>query len=147
MEVLSWYQSQLPLDDSNEWQVLKNWQQRAVWSNVIWLFHKCATVASIRAGGETVSECLPCETANGFTVLPDRVDMPYIMFCFFFSDLNMHFSHLFGEQKLEPGSKAWNESNCSAFWLPFRGSKRLQTFTFDVKLFLCHIWAVRFAAG
>lgn len=58
---------------------------------------------------------------------------------FFFSFLNMHFSHLFGEQKLEHGSRTWNKSSRSAFWLHSCSSKRLQRFTFDLKLFLCHI--------
>lgn len=65
-----------------------------------------------------------------------------LILCFFFSFWNMHFSHLFGEQNLQPGSRAWNESNYSAFWLHSHGSKRLQTFTFHLKLFLCHIWEV-----
>lgn len=30
-------------------RALKNWQQRAAWSNVIWLVAKCVIVASIRA--------------------------------------------------------------------------------------------------
>lgn len=108
----SWYQSEIPQDYSNKWQGLKNRQQRAVWSNVIWLVAKCVTVASIRAGEETVSEeRLPCGRANGFTVLPDRVYRPYIMFFLFW---NMHFSHLFGERMLQLGNGAWKESNAGS---------------------------------
>lgn len=137
----SWYQSKLPQDYSNKWQGLKNRQQRAVWSNVIWLVAKCVTVASIRAGEETVSERLPCGRANGFTVLPDRVYRPYIMFFLF-----LKYAFLSFIWRGDAG--AWQRSMKGVKrWLHSRGSKWLQLFTFDLKLFLCHFWALCFAEG
>lgn len=58
---------------------LKKQQFDQTWSDFslnVWLWHP--------SGQKTVSECLPRGTANGFTVLPDRVYRPNIMFFFSF---------------------------------------------------------------
>lgn len=116
-------------------------QTRSDLSLNVWLWHPSGQ----RGEETTVSETLPRGRANGFTVLPDRVYRPYIMFSFF----NFKYAFLSFIWRAETG--AWQQSvkrvDCSASWLHSRGSKRLQRFTFDLKLFLCHFWAVSFAAG
>lgn len=102
-----------PLRLFNDWQGLKNWQQRAAWSNVIWLVAKCVIVTSIRARRKR-------KLSLDVSPMGELMDLQYCLTDFrdptsCFS--NMYFSHLFWKWKLRPGSQAWNESNLFAFQL------------------------------
>ena len=108
-------QHQLPQHYSNDWQGLKNWQQRAAWSNVIWLVAKCVIVASIRARRKR-------RLSVDVSLVGELMDLQYCLtdfrgltswFFFFFS--NMYFSHLFWKWELGLSSQAWNESNLFDF--------------------------------
>lgn len=95
-------------------RALKNWQQRAAWSNVIWLVAKCVIVASIRARRKrrlSVDVSLVGELMDLQYCLTDFRDLTS---CFFFLS-NMYFSHLFWKWELGLSSRAWNESNLFDF--------------------------------
>lgn len=68
-------------------RALKNWQQRAAWSNVIWLVAKCVIVASIRARRKrrlSVDVSLVGELMDLQYCLTDFRDLTSCFFFFFF---------------------------------------------------------------
>lgn len=108
-------------------RALKNWQQRAAWSNVIWLVAKCVIVASIRARRKrrlSVDVSLVGELMDLQYCLTDFRDLTSCFFFFFFS-----FKYVFLSFILKVGARAQQSSmkwvKSVWLWLCSRPSKWL----------------------